>query len=674
MKLGPIGRRAEQQPDAIALCDDIRSLTWRELATELDAVAEHFSTLAAEPECRIGVLGENRVETVISHVAGILTGIGTVALSRQLTDAELIDQMTDANAVALIGTGEAAVAAAAETGAALIQYGAGWRAFADSGRTIGDDLAHRREPHPPIVYTSGTTGRARGTEVRWLPRMFATAADYAAALASKQSFPPGPHLVVGPLQHNGPLTCLRHVLAGQPLVVLGKFDAERILQLIERHSVTSSVMVPTHFQRLLALPETTRTSYNVSSLITVAHTGSACPPAIKRAMIDWFGPVLTESYGGSEIGTVCRITSQEWLQHPRSVGRCVPPFEAVVLDEDGNVLPTGRVGVLGFRTPPEYDVEFHGDPEKTAKAHIAPGVASLGDVGYVDEDGFVFVTDRVSDMVISGGVNLYPAEIERVLQEHPAVCEVAVIGVPNPDLGESLLAIIVAEAEPPTTDELIGFMKQSLAAYKVPRAFRVVPELDRNAMGKIDKKRLRRRHVGPTSMTQLLLHGMELFDQQLAMVTPDDWARPTPCSEWTVADLARHTSDTADRVSTALRGDTWAPSTSTADPAGRWKEASTDLRAELIRAPLDDSWPIPNDSPHAKFRFHGCDFAVHSWDLSVALGSEIELPAGYVAYMDDFFRATAPEVLRRPRAFHDALEPQVSDDPTRRLMAFLGRK
>ena len=500
MKLGPIGRRAEEQPSDFALADDERSLTWRELAAEIQAVAAYFAELAPEPEQRIGVLGENRVETVVTHLAGILSGIGTVALSKQLTGTELVDQLTDSRAVVLV-TGPAslasATAAAEETEVVRVSHnvaeGATWTDIATSGAVLPEDYATRRAPHPPIVYTSGTTGRARGTEVRWLPRTFATAADYAEALAAKLSFPEGPHLVVGPLQHNGPLTSLRHIVSGQPLVVLGKYDAERILQLVEKYAVTSSVMVPTHFQRLLRLPEETRTSYDLSSVVTLAHTGSACPADVKRAMIAWWGPVLTESYGGSEIGTVCRITSDEWLAHPLSVGRCVPPFEAVVLDEEGNQLDAGKVGVLGFRTPPEYDVEFHGDPEKTAKAHIAPGVASLGDVGYIDADGFVFITDRISDMVISGGVNLYPAEIERVLQEHPAVAETAVIGVPHPDLGESLLALVVpADGEEPSDQALVDFMKASLAAYKVPRSFRYVAELERNAMGKIDKKLLRK--------------------------------------------------------------------------------------------------------------------------------------------------------------------------------------
>jgi len=217
-------------------------------------------------------------------------------------------------------------------------------------------------------------------------------------------------------------------------------------------------------------------------------------------------------------------------------------------------------------------------------------------------------------------------------------------------------------------------MKQTLASYKVPRTFRFVPELERNAMGKVDKKLIRKQYAGPTSMTALLLQGMDIFDAEVAKVTTDDWSRPTPCSDWSVTELVRHTADTADRVSAALRGETWEASTSTAQPTERWKEASSDLRAEIDRVPLDDRWPIPDDSPHAKFRFHGCDFAVHTWDLSVALGDEVELPAGWVAYMDEFFHATPAEALRKPRAFHDPAEASPDEGPTRQLMAFLGRR
>jgi acyl-coenzyme A synthetase/AMP-(fatty) acid ligase len=421
-------------------------------------------------------------------------------VSRQLTATEMADQFRDAGVVAVV-TGPAGLAAATEAGAkvglaAVVVHGtdaAGALAWSDWTAADGalPDVAGR-PARPPLVYTSGTTGRARGTEVRWAPSTVDTAEAYAAALAARSGFPPGPHLVAGPLQHNGPLTSVRHLLSGQPVVVLGRFDAERALARITEHRVTSTVMVPTHFSRLLALPDEVRQRYDVSSLVSVMHTGSACPPDVKRAMIDWFGPVLVESYGGSEIGTVCRITSEEWLAHPGSVGRAVPPFEAVVLDDSGRELGPGQVGVLGFRTPPGHELRYHADEEKTRSAYVASGVATLGDAGYVTEDGYVFITDRVADMVVSGGVNLYPAESEKVLLQHPTVAEVAVIGVPHADLGEALHALVVPAGDPPDPAELVAWARERLAAYKVPRTVECVDTLARNAMGKLDKRALRR--------------------------------------------------------------------------------------------------------------------------------------------------------------------------------------
>jgi long-chain acyl-CoA synthetase len=281
------------------------------------------------------------------------------------------------------------------------------------------------------------------------------------------------------------------LLAGQPVIILGRFDAETVLRLIEKYRVTSSVMVPTHMQRLLALPPEIRGAYDVSSMRMISQTGSACPPDTKLAMINWFGPILVESYGGSESGTLCRIDSHEWLAHRGSVGRPRQPYEVVVLDDEGRPLPPGKVGVLGFRAPEGRGPSYHADPEKTKSAYIAPGVFTLGDVGYADEEGYVYITDRVADMVVSGGVNLYPAESEKVLAGHPAVAEVAVIGVPHPDLGESLLALIVPSAEPPDPAELEAYCRERLAPYKVPRAYEFRGELLYNAMGKLDKKAMR---------------------------------------------------------------------------------------------------------------------------------------------------------------------------------------
>ncbi|MBC7630979.1 MAG: AMP-binding protein [Flavobacterium sp.] len=496
-----MGARAQQEPAGIALVDDATSLTWAEVARQVDAVAGAMLDVATGPDDRVAVVGENRSPTLLAHAAGILAGVGTVAVSRQLLAPEMADQFVDAAVVAVV-TGPATLAVVTEAARAagigtVVVHGVDeppgsaipWTAWASCRHTLPARL--ERQARPLLVYTSGTTGRARGTQVRWAPSSVNSARDYAEALADRSGFPPGPHLVVGPLQHNGPLTSVRHLLSGEQVVVLGKFDPERMLALVERHSVTSSVMVPTHFSRLLSLPVGVVTRYDVSSLVSVVHTGSACPTDVKRAMIEWFGPVLVESYGGSEIGTVCRITSNEWLEHPGSVGRVVDPFEAVVLDEANLELPAGEVGVLGFRTPPGREVSYHGDQAKTRQAYIAPGIATLGDMGLVTPDGWVYITDRISDMVLSGGVNLYPAESERILTQHPAVAEVAVIGVPDSDLGEALRALVVPDGELDVA-ALAEFCHERLARYKCPKTYELVDALPRNAMGKLDKRALRR--------------------------------------------------------------------------------------------------------------------------------------------------------------------------------------
>lgn len=507
MHLAGLGERARAEPGAVALVDDTTSLTWAQVARAVEGVGASMRALASDPDQRVAVVGENAVATLVAHAAGVLAGVGTVAVTRQLTAVEMADQFRDAGAVAVV-TGPAGLGAAAAAGAqaglaAVVVHGTttptvagttAWSAWAAAGGPLPD--VDGRPARPPLVYTSGTTGRARGTEVRWAPSTVDTARAYAAALAARSGFPPGPHLVAGPLQHNGPLTSVRHLLSGQPVVVLGRFDAELALAQVAAHRVTSTVMVPTHFVRLLALPDEVRRRHDVGSLVAVLHTGSACPPHVKRAMIDWLGPVLVESYGGSEIGTVCRITSEQWLARPGSVGRAVPPFEAVVLDDCGRELGPGRVGLLGFRTPAGHEVRYHADEAKTRGAYVAPGVATLGDVGYVDPDGFVFLTDRVADVVVSGGVNLYPAESEQVLLEHPAVAEVAVIGVPHADLGEALHALVVPAGEAPDAAELVAWARGRLAAHKVPRTVEHVDALTRNAMGKLDKRALRRPYWG----------------------------------------------------------------------------------------------------------------------------------------------------------------------------------
>jgi long-chain acyl-CoA synthetase len=238
-----------------------------------------------------------------------------------------------------------------------------------------------------------------------------------------------------------------------------------------------------------------KAKYDVSSMQLVAHTGAACPVEVKRAMIDWWGPIFVDAYGATEVGTTCSITSAEWLEHPGSVGRAVPPFHALVIDESGDEVAPMVEGRLYFRDATGRGIVYPNDAEKTAAAHIAPGVFTLGEIGYVDHDGYVFITDRFSDMVVSGGSNIYPAEAEQVLIQHPDVADVACIGVPHAEMGEQLKALVIAAdaAAPPDPQQLIAFCRERLSHYKCPRSVDIVDDLGRTAMGKIDKRKLRAR-------------------------------------------------------------------------------------------------------------------------------------------------------------------------------------
>jgi long-chain acyl-CoA synthetase len=303
----------------------------------------------------------------------------------------------------------------------------------------------------------------------------------------------GTHLVVGPMYHTGPLNGMRLLVRGVPMVILGKFDAEATLRAIHEYRTESSVMVPTHFVRLLALPDEVKQKYDVSSMKLAAHTGASCPVDVKRAMIEWWGPIFIDAYGATEVGTTCQISSQEWLEHPGSVGRPIPPFSVRVLDDDGNDVPAGVEGRLFFVDSTGRGVVYPNDPEKTAAANIAPGVFTLGEIGFVDADGYVYITDRFSDMVVSGGVNIYPAEAEQVLVQHPSVLDVACIGVPHVEMGEELKALVILRdgVEVPSEKDIIDFCRNGLSHYKCPRSVEFVSDLGRNTMGKINKRKLR---------------------------------------------------------------------------------------------------------------------------------------------------------------------------------------
>jgi acyl-CoA synthetase (AMP-forming)/AMP-acid ligase II len=274
-----------------------------------------------------------------------------------------------------------------------------------------------------------------------------------------------------------------------------EFDARWTLELIERHRVTHSQWVPTMFRRLLELPEQERARYDVSSLRVAVHAAAPCPIPVKEQMIAWWGPVLYEYYAGTEANGFTSISSEDWLAHKGSVGKPLVG-EIHILDDDGRDLPPGEPGGIYFAGTGEF--EYHDDPEKTAAARTEQGWSTIGDVGYLDEEGYLYLTDRKADMIISGGVNIYPQEAENVLATHPKLVDVAVFGVPNPEFGEEVKAVVqpvdMADAGPELEQELIAYCRQRLAKLKCPRSVDFEPELPRSATGKLFKRLLKDRY------------------------------------------------------------------------------------------------------------------------------------------------------------------------------------
>ncbi|MFT6434647.1 MAG: acyl-CoA synthetase (AMP-forming)/AMP-acid ligase II [Candidatus Azotimanducaceae bacterium] len=504
---------AEQYPEQIAIRDEQKSLLWSEVDDILNRIVNGLQNLDLGPEMRVAVFAENSVETALANLGGLVSGASVVPVNFHLTADEVAYILEDSGArVLFVGPETAGRGVEAATKSKLHSV-IGWCDKTDRSGNEGvldwsqwlagnsaDQPDHSVPPRPNLLYTSGTTGRPKGTELP--PTMFAGGATIEEHLAlfrerTLARMPAGSglgaQLVVGPMYHTGPLSATRQLIAGVPSVILSRFDAEKTLAAIEQFKIESTLMVPTHFVRLLALPEDVRGKYDISSMKSVSHTGSKCPVDVKRAMIEWFGPVFLDAYGASEVGTTCMITSEEWLAHPGSVGRAVPPFTAMIFDDDNNALPANAEGRLFFKDATGRGVIYHNDPEKSAEAHLAPGIFTLGEIAYVDDEGYVYITDRFSDMVVSGGVNIYPAEAEQVLIEHPAVLDVACIGVPNTDMGEELKGLVIPNPDEslPSADVMIAWCRERLSHYKCPRTLEYVDDLGRNTMGKINKRKLR---------------------------------------------------------------------------------------------------------------------------------------------------------------------------------------
>jgi long-chain acyl-CoA synthetase len=388
----------------------------------------------------------------------------------------------------------AEIAAAIPEGVSVIVVGASAGKADDFDTWLAAQAPYAGAPRTPrghMAYTSGTTGRPKG--VRRLPPT-AEQQELTAQVAKEALcvYPGVRSLLSAPLYHSAPSSFAQQsLLQGSLFVLEEKFDAEATLALIEHHRIDTVYLVPVMYVRLLRLPPQVRSRYDLSSLKFVASTGSPCAPEIKRAMIDWLGPVIHEAYASSETGYITVMRPQDAARKPGSAGQAIGRAEIRIFDDNGQALPAGEIGTIYAHQPAYSDFSYHGN-DAARRAIEREGLISVGDMGYLDDEGFLYVCDRASDMVISGGVNIYPAEIEHVLITLPGIIDCAVVGIPDEEYGESLAAQVVAEAGVALDAEAIRHaLSERIAGYKVPRRIDIVDALPRDDNGKVQKRKIR---------------------------------------------------------------------------------------------------------------------------------------------------------------------------------------
>ncbi|TPG38008.1 acyl-CoA synthetase [Sphingomonas koreensis] len=434
-------------------------------------------------------------------------GLFYVCISSKLTAPEAAYIVQDSGAKLVVGS--AGLAYAAERLAPLIPEVirlmirgdvVGWEAWAKAIAAQPETPIADERAGVDMLYSSGTTGRPKGVRVA-LPEVAVLAAPNVLSMLAQHLYGLGPgtiYLSPAPLYHAAPLRWSMTVQRlGGTVVMMQAFDPLAALAAIETYRANASQWVPTHFVRMLKLDESVRGRHDLSSLRVAIHAAAPCPIPIKRAMIDWWGPVLYEYYAGSEGNGLTTINSAEWRAHPGSVGKAAYGV-LHICDEQGEEVLPGDEGLVYFEGGGQF--EYHNDPEKTAEGRNARGWTTLGDIGRIDEEGYLYLTDRKSFMIISGGVNIYPQEIENRLVTHPRVADVAVIGAPDAEMGERVVAVVqpldMAEATPAFAEELTRWCREELSGVKTPRQIDFAAELPRHATGKLYKRLLRDRYWG----------------------------------------------------------------------------------------------------------------------------------------------------------------------------------
>ncbi|NMO01427.1 acyl-CoA synthetase [Gordonia sp. TBRC 11910] len=501
------GITAQQHPNKIAvvIADSGRLITYRELDDSSAALARAFRNAGLGRGDSVALLTTNTLEALVVYWATRRVGLYVTAVNRHLRSEEIAYIVDDSEARAFIVAADLAdlAATASERSKNLelrLAFGGqvdGFGSYEEAITTEGDALTDQ-PCGAMMLYSSGTTGFPKGIKPPLPDRQVDEPGEPLYVLLDKffNLSSDDVYLTTAPIYHAAPLGWSAGLLAiGATVVIAPGFDAEQALGFIEKYRITATQMVPTMFVRLLKLPEPVRKRFDISSLRVLVHAAAPCPIDVKRAMIDWVGPILFEYYSATEANGFTFISTPEWLERPGSVGRSVMGV-AHICDDAGTELPARDVGTIYF----ERDVlpfEYHRAPEKTAAAqHPAhPTWTAVGDVGYLDEDGYLFLTDRKTFMIISGGVNIYPQEIEDALALHPKVFDVAVIGVPDEEMGEQVKAVVVVEpgtvADTATADELIAYARDRVAHYKAPKNVDFVEELPRTPTGKLQKNRLR---------------------------------------------------------------------------------------------------------------------------------------------------------------------------------------
>jgi long-chain acyl-CoA synthetase len=496
---------AQQNPSHLAVVEPGgREVTAAELLGAANQTVHGLRALGFEKGDCVAVALPNSVEILEVFMAVAQAGWYIAPLNWHLTAGEIAYILKDSGAKAFIASDRFAATSRGAADSIEFPQNArfavgsieGFVPFEELKRGRPTTAPSDRSAGGPMTYTSGTTGKPKGVR-RPLgtvkPEIVATSQAMFLSLFGMLPGSRGVHLVVAPLYHTAVLNfATNHLHLGHSVILMDKWTPEETLELIEKYHVTNTHMVPTMFTRLLKLPAELRSARDVSSLSHVIHGAAPCPVDVKRKMLEWWGPCIYEYYAATEGGGTL-ATPKQWLDKPGTVGAPWPISEIRILDDEKRPVETGQVGTVWIRMG-DHKFEYHKDREKTDEAWNE-GFFTVGDAGYLDADGYLFLCDRKADMIIAGGVNIYPAEIESVLVMHPHVTDVAVFGIPNEDWGEEVKAVVQPATEaiagPTLESELRAFCSDKLAKFKVPRSFDFIDEMPRDPNGKLYKRRLR---------------------------------------------------------------------------------------------------------------------------------------------------------------------------------------